>query len=142
MRRLLAQTETLPGLRARHMALGPPARTPETLRALETAADEAAARGAPASAAELMELAIGLGGDQPEHQSNAAEHHFNAGDPERARALLDETLDKLSSGTLRGTALILMAGVHLYDDNWTEAVAVLERRSTTRRTARPCLCRP
>ena len=83
------------------------------------------------AAAELMELAIGLGGDQPEHQSNAAEHHFNAGDPERARALLDETLDKLSSGTLRGTALILMAGVHLYDDNWTEAVAVLERRSTT-----------
>ena len=74
-----------------------------------------------------MELAIGLGGDQPERRIHAAEHHFNAGDPERARALLEKTLDKLSSGTLRGTALNLLAGVHLYDDNWTEAVAVLER---------------
>jgi DNA-binding CsgD family transcriptional regulator len=41
--------------------------------------------------------------------------------------LLEKTLDTLSSGTLRGTALNLLAGVHLYDDNWTEAVAVLER---------------
>ena len=74
-----------------------------------------------------MELAIGLGGDQPERRIRAAEHHFNAGDPERARALLEQTLDKLPPGTLRGTALNLMAGVRLYDDNWTEAVAVLER---------------
>src|SRR4029077_17971126 len=127
MHRLLAQTETLPELRARHMALAASSADPETLRALDTAADEAAASGAPAAAAELMELAIGLGGDQPERRIHAAEHHFNAGDPERARALLDETLDKLSSGTLRGTALNLMARVHLYDDNWTEHSPVLER---------------
>ena len=73
------------------------------------------------------ELAIGLGGDQPERRIHAAEHHFNAGDPERARALLEETVDRLPSGPLRGSALNLLAGVHLYDDNWTEAVAVLER---------------
>ena len=117
----------MPELKARHMALASARADPETLHALDTAADEAAARGAPAAAAELMELAIGLGGDQPERRIHAAEHHFNAGDPERARALLEKTLDKLSSGTLRGTALNLLAGVHLYDDNWTEAVAVLER---------------
>ena len=127
MHRSLAEAVTMPELKARHMALASARADPQTLHALDTAADEAAARGAPAAAAELMELAIGLGGDQRERRIHAAEHHFNAGDPERARALLEKTLDKLSSGTLRGTALNLLAGVHLYDDNWTEAVAVLER---------------
>jgi len=127
MHRSLAEAVTMPELKARHMALASARADPETLHALDTAADEAAARGAPAAAAELMELAIGLGGDQPERRIHAAEHHFNAGDPERARALLEQTLEKLSPGTLRGTALNLLAGVHLYDDHWTEAVAVLER---------------
>jgi len=127
MHRSLAEAVTMPELKARHMALASARADPQTLHALDTAADEAAARGAPAAAAELMELAIGLGGDQPERRIHAAEHHFNAGDPERARALLEQTLEKLSPGTLRGTALNLLAGVHLYDDHWTEAVAVLER---------------
>src|SRR6476469_2193442 len=127
MHRSLAQTVRVPELRARHMALAASSADPETLNALDIAADAAAARGAPAAAAELIELAIGLGGDQPERLIHAAEHHFNAGDPERARALLEETLDKLLPGTLRGTALNLLAGVHIYDDHWTEAVAVLER---------------
>jgi DNA-binding CsgD family transcriptional regulator len=127
MHRSLAQTATLPELRARHMALAASSADPETLRALDIAADEAAARGAPAAAAELMELAIGLGGDQPERRIRAARHHSNAGDPQRARALLDRTVDTLPPGTLRATALNLLAGVHLYDDNWSEAVAVLER---------------
>ena len=127
MHRLLAQTETLPELRARHMALAASSADPETLNALDTAADEAAARGAPAAAAELVELAIGLGGDLPERRIRAAEHHFNAGDPERARALLERDPGQAAARALRGTALNLMAGVHLYDDNWTEAVAVLER---------------
>jgi DNA-binding CsgD family transcriptional regulator len=127
MHRSLAQTVTLPELRARHMALAASSADPETLRALDTAAVEAAARGAPTAAAELMELAIGLGGDQPDRRIHAAVHHFNAGDPERARALLEETFGKLTAGTLRGTALNLLAGIHLYDDNWGEAVAVLVR---------------
>jgi DNA-binding CsgD family transcriptional regulator len=97
------------------------------LHALDSAADEAVARGAPAAAAELAELAIRLGGDHTERLIQAAQHHFNAGDPQRARALLEETVHRLPSGPLRGSALNLLAGVHLYDDNWTEAVAVLER---------------
>jgi len=109
------------------MALAASSADPETLNALDTAADAAAGRGAPAAAAELTELAIHLGGDHPERLIHAAQHHFNAGDPQRARALLEETVHRLPSGPLRGSALNLLAGVHLYDDNWTEAVAVLER---------------
>src|SRR5262245_26140913 len=127
MHRSLAQTVRVPELRARHMALAASSADPETLSALDTAADDAAARGAPAAAAELAELAIRLGGDHPERLIHAAQHHFNAGDPQRARALLEETVHRLPSGTMRGTALNLLAGVHLYNDNWTEAVAVLER---------------
>jgi len=125
--RALAKTVTLPELRARHMALAASSADPETLHALDTAADEAAARGAPAAAAELVELAIGLGGDNPERRINGAVHHFHAGDPERARASLEPTLDVLAAGARRGAALNLLAGIHLYDDNWSEAVAVLER---------------
>jgi DNA-binding CsgD family transcriptional regulator len=127
MHRSLAQTVTLPELRARHMALAASSADPDTLRALDTAADDAVARGAPAAAAELLELAIGLGGDAPERRIRAAEHHYNAGDPDRAHALLDTTLAKLGPGPLRGSALNLLAGLHLYDDNWGDAVAVLER---------------
>ena len=127
MHRSLAQTVRVPELRARHMALAASSADPETLNALDIAAEAAAARGAPAAAAELAELAIHLGGDHPERLIHAAQHHFNAGDPQRARALLEETVHRLPSGPLRGSALNLLAGVHLYDDNWTEAVAVLER---------------
>ena len=127
MHRSLAQTVRVPELRARHMALAASSADPETLNALDIAAKAAAARGAPAAAAELAELAIHLGGDHPERLIHAAQHHFNAGDPQRARALLEETVHRLPSGPLRGSALNLLAGVHLYNDNWTEAVAVLER---------------
>ena len=127
MHRSLAQTVRVPELRARHMALAASSADPETLNALDIAAEAAAARGAPAAAAELAELAIHLGGDHPERLIHAAQHHFNAGDPQRARALLEETVHRQPSGPLRGSALNLLAGVHLYDDNWTEAVAVLER---------------
>jgi hypothetical protein len=116
MHRSLAKTVTLPELKARHMALAASSADPETLHALDAAADEAAARGAPAAAAELVELAFGLGGDNPERRINAAVHHFNAGDPERARAFLEPTLGLLTSGARRGAALNLLAGIHLYDD--------------------------
>jgi len=126
MHRSLAQKVRQPELRARHMALAAASADAATLHTLDIAAEAAAARGAPAAAAELLDLAIGLGGDEPERQIHAAEHHFNAGDAERARALVEQTLDQLPSGTLRASALNLMAGIHLYHDNWADAVAVLE----------------
>ena len=56
------------------------------------AAVAASGRGAPAAAAELVELAIGLGGDTPERRIRAADHHIHAGDLPHADALLDSVV--------------------------------------------------
>lgn len=125
--RELARTIVLPELKARHMALAASSADPETLSALDDAAGAAYNRGAPAAAAELVELAIGLGGDTPARRIHAAENHFKAGDANRARALLKPTIDALPPGLLRGIAVNLMAGVQLYEDNWRETVALLNR---------------
>jgi len=125
--RALAEVVVLPELQARHMALAASRADPETLKALDTAADTARARGAPAAAAELLELAIGLGGNSPSRRIRAAEHHFKAGDAYRARTLLEPTIDELRSGLLRGVALNLMAGICMYNDTFVEAAGLLER---------------
>jgi DNA-binding CsgD family transcriptional regulator len=127
MHRSLAEAVILPELKARHMALAASSADPETLKALDAAADAARARGAPAAAAELVELAIGLGGDKPSRRIRAAEHHFKAGDSDRARALLESTLGELNPGLLRGIALNLMAGIRIYDDTFVDAAALLTR---------------
>ena len=62
MHRSLAEAVVLPESRARHMALATASADPATLEALDGAAEAACERGAPAAAAELLELAIGLGG--------------------------------------------------------------------------------
>ena len=127
MHRELARIVVLPELKARHMALAASSADPETLSALDDATEAAATRGAPAAAAELVELAIGLGGDTPARRIRAAENHFKAGDADRARALLKPAIEVLPPGLLRGVALNLMAGVQLYEDNWSETVALLNR---------------
>ncbi len=127
MHRALSEIVVLPELKARHMALAAARADAETLKALDTAADAARARGAPAAAAELVELAIGLGGDKPSRRIRAAEHHFKAGDADRARNLLESTINELRPGLLRGIALNLMAGIRMYDDTFIEAAALLKR---------------
>jgi ATP/maltotriose-dependent transcriptional regulator MalT len=97
------------------------------LSSLDTAAELAHVRGAPIAAAELIELAMGLGGDTPERRIRVAGHHFEAGDPDRARALLEQTIDRLAPGTVRGEAMMLLATVRLYGDNFLEAADLLER---------------
>ena len=52
-----------PELMARHRALGATRADRETLQALDEAAELARIRRAPTAAAELVELALGLGGD-------------------------------------------------------------------------------
>ena len=79
MHRRLAAIVEQPELRARHLALAAVSPDPETLAALDVAAGAAAARGAPSTAAELIELAIGLGGDTPARRLRAADQHFRAG---------------------------------------------------------------
>ncbi len=137
--RALSEVVTLPELKARHMALAASRADQETLKTLDTAADAARARGAPAAAAELVELAIGLGGNTPSRRVRAAEHHFKAGDADRARALLESAIDELRTGPLRGIALNLMAGISMYNDTFGEAAALLERALDDAETNPPLL---
>ncbi|WP_353361468.1 AAA family ATPase [Mycobacterium sp.] len=127
MHRVLSDVVVMPELKARHMALAAARADSETLKALDDAADAARARGAPAAAAELVELAISLGGDKPSRRIRAGEHHFKAGDADRARSLLESTIDELRPGLLRGIALNLLAGIHIYDDTFVEGAALLSR---------------
>ena len=127
MHRSLAQEVVLPELKARHMALASARAKPDTLEALDTAAVSARARGAPAAAAELIDLAIGLGGDTPARRIHAAAHHLQAGDPERARAVLEPTVDRLSAGPMRATALNLLAAMRIHDNSFVRATDLLKR---------------
>lgn len=126
MHRRLADIVDEPELRARHLALAATSGDQVTLRALDTAAESARVRGAPAAAAELIDLAIGLGGDTAERRLRSALHHFDAGDLERAHTALEETIDRLAPGDQRAEALSRLAVVRLYRDGFFESVRVLE----------------
>jgi ATP/maltotriose-dependent transcriptional regulator MalT len=125
MHRRLAEIVDEPELRARHLALATTSGDQVTLEALDTAAEKARVRGAPAAAAELMDLAIGLGGDTAERRLRSALHHFDAGDPDRAAVLLAETIEQLSSGDLRAEALSRLAVVRLYGEGFFETTRLL-----------------
>ncbi|MGE2733424.1 LuxR C-terminal-related transcriptional regulator [Mycolicibacterium vaccae] len=121
MHRVLAELEGHPELQARHLALATTAADDATLAVLDAAAESARSRGAPAAAAELTELAIGLGGDKPWRRVRAAGDHFQAGATARALTLLQETVGGLRPGMLRAIAMNLLAGVLMYDNRFTEA---------------------
>jgi hypothetical protein len=127
MHRRLAKVVDEPELKARHLALAAASGDDRTLRSLDTAAEIVRTRGAPAAAAELLDLARGLGGDTPERRIRAAAHHYDAGDPARARSLLDETIARLTPGALLAEACLLSAAIKMYDDSFIDAAAVLER---------------
>ena len=114
-------------MRARHLALAATSGDQVTLQALDTAAESARTRGAPAAAAELMDLAIGLGGDTADRRLRSALHHFDAGDQERARAVLEETIERLEPGDRRAEALTRLAVVRLHGDGFFEAARLLQR---------------
>lgn len=126
MHRVLAEVEELPELKARHLALASTNEDPATLQALDAAADTALARGAPAAAAELVSLAIGLGGDTSDRRIRAAEYLFQAGDMERSLVLLEPILDRLEAGTPRAIALNLLAAVEIYDNTFLHSVSRLK----------------
>ncbi|HET6735465.1 ATP-binding protein [Mycobacterium sp.] len=127
MHRRLADVVSEPELKARHLALSTASGDDRTLRALDSAAEMARTRGAPDAAADLIELAIGLGGDTPERSIRSAAHHFEAGDPARARSLLESAIDRLAPGEMRAEAMLLLAAVRMQDDSFLEAAALLER---------------
>ena len=126
MHRRLAAVVEEPEVRARHLALGSVSADAATLEALDVAADSARNRGALAAAAELIDLAIGLGGDTPLRRICSAADHFNAGDSGWARTLLEETIGQLEPGRLRAEAASLLGYVRLLDDSFPDAVDLLE----------------
>ncbi|PRC48543.1 LuxR family transcriptional regulator, partial [Mycobacterium sp. ITM-2017-0098] len=80
-----------------------------------------------AAAAELLELAIGLGGDKPWRRLRAAGDQFQAGATDRARALLEEVIDELRPGMLRAIAFNLLGAMLIYDNRFVEATKLLGR---------------
>jgi len=125
--RRLAEVLEQPELQARHLALGATSADARTLESLDAAAEMVRGRGAPAAAAELLELAINLGGDAPRRRIRLAQHHFDAGDTARARALLEAVIDELPPGTTRAEALLTLGFLRLFDDSHPDAAALLER---------------
>lgn len=126
MHRRLADIVEGPELIARHLALAATTADPDMLDALDAAAVTTQSRGAPTVAAELMELAIELGGDTPLRRIRAAEHRFRAGEIAAARDHLESALVCLRGpSTVRCIALISLAGVIAFDGNLTTAADLL-----------------
>lgn len=126
MHRKLAAVVEEPELKARHLALASTTGDPSTLQALDEAAEVTAAKGAPAVAAELLELAIKLGGDTPIRRLRAAEQHFRSGTLHQARSHVQSTIDDLPArGFLRWSALMLLAGGSAHDEGMASAIAYL-----------------
>ena len=127
MHRAIADVVDQPELRARHLARGATSADEMTLSALDEAAQMARSRGAPAAAAELLDLAINLGGDDSERQIRSATYHFESGAAERARSLLNEAITRLKPGHARAAAASLLATIVMYADGFGSAATLLER---------------
>jgi DNA-binding CsgD family transcriptional regulator/tetratricopeptide (TPR) repeat protein len=112
--------------RARHLALAAYGPEPEAVAVLDSAAVKAAQRGAPAAAAELLDLAIQLGATDPARRVSAARFHFDAGDLARARTMLEEIIPPLEPGQLRAEARRALATVRIHDDTYSDAASLLE----------------
>jgi DNA-binding CsgD family transcriptional regulator len=98
--------------RARHLALGTLAPDETVAGALESAADVARARGRPIAAAELAEHAVRLTpGDRRDEAlrrgAMAARAHLEAGEADRARAIVSAQLADVPHGPRRAEALVL-----------------------------------
>jgi ATP/maltotriose-dependent transcriptional regulator MalT len=97
------------------------------MRAIDTAADAARARGAPADAAELLDLAIKLGGDTPLRLIRSAENHLRSGDSVRVREMLPPVLAELPPGIDRAVTLNILAGAHVLHNGLADAADLLRR---------------
>lgn len=125
--RRLAGVVDDPEERARHFGLASVQAEPEVVAALSAGAATAIARGAPADAAELLELALNLGAEDPALIIEAAEQHFAAGDSAPARLLLERALKALPAGPRRARALALLGTIRCREDNYAEGAALLEQ---------------
>jgi ATP/maltotriose-dependent transcriptional regulator MalT len=106
--------------RARHLALAADGPDAAIASELDTAAEQAAARGAPATAAEFYELAARLTQDDPaldrERRRHAAHFHRLAGNGERAAAMLELLLSEVPPGVERADVLLELASTERHDN--------------------------
>jgi DNA-binding CsgD family transcriptional regulator len=126
MHQKLAARSERPEVRARHLALAATTADAATLEALDTAAQATVTQGAPAVAAELLELAIKLGDDNAWRRIRAGELHFRAGSMVAARMHLQTALAETPPGVLRCMALMWLGAVKAYDDDMTGAVVAMQ----------------
>jgi DNA-binding CsgD family transcriptional regulator/tetratricopeptide (TPR) repeat protein len=110
-----------PEERARHRALSATQPSAEVGDELEDAAAHAAGRGAPATAAELLELAAhltprGHAHDARRRSFEGARRHFAAGNAARACGLLEELLLETPPGGERCDALLALAEIREEND--------------------------
>ena len=109
-----------PEEQARHLAFAASRPDADVARALDEAARYARARGAPDAAAELSELARKLTPPQDaagilRRAVAASEHHFDAGDATRARALLESAIAGMRPGRERAGILFRLASISWLD---------------------------
>jgi DNA-binding CsgD family transcriptional regulator len=127
MHRRMAAIIDEPEVRARHLALATVTGDLATLEALDTAAEMARVRGAPADAAELIELAINLGGDTPERRILLAGCRFNSGDGASARVELEAVAASDAADVLRAEALNLLGMMSQLEGTLRDAANELDR---------------
>ena len=118
-----------PEERARHRALASSGRSARVAAELEAAAESAAGRGAPATAAELFELAASLTPDHDQARSrqrrlDAARQLALAGETRAAMASLERLVASAPPGPQRADALIQLG--ELREDDLVAATALLE----------------
>jgi DNA-binding CsgD family transcriptional regulator len=126
----LARLVEEPEQRARHLAQASSRPSAAVADEIEAGARAAAARGASASAAELLEMAATLTppdheGDRRRRTIEAARAYKPAGLPGRGRELLESALGELPSGVQRADALLALA--RLSNDDFEAADRALEQ---------------
>ena len=132
----LARLVDDPQQRARHLALASPLPNATTADEIATGARAALERGAPAAAAELLEIAAGL--TPPGQRSNrqrriieAARAYKAAGLPTVGRSLLESAIAEIPSGGQRADALVALA--ELSNDDFETADRALAQALTNAR---------
>lgn len=119
--RRLANVVHDPEERARHLALGSDGPDESVALALEEAARAAATRGAPATAAELLELSVrATPGRAPAGEARRVEHAYYlslAGDFGRSADMLERLVRELESGDLRARAFLMLADIEYWTKN-------------------------
>jgi DNA-binding CsgD family transcriptional regulator len=126
----LAETVHEPEQRARHLALSTGAANEAVASELDRAAVHAWSRGGSDAAAELeLQAAMRTPADDPDAVQRrivaAGGYFIQAGDPTRARAVLEEYVASAAPGPRRAEALLVLADARSSDD-WQAKIRLLQ----------------